>query len=97
MITKRIVTALALMLLVAVVVTADINLAFVAEASTSYCSPWETLSAINDGFEPASSYDMSHGQYGNWPETGTQWVQYNWDTAMDLNSTDRPEIPGDFL
>ena len=34
----------------------------------------ETLDAINDGFEPRGVNDHSHGAYGNWPQTGTQWV-----------------------
>ncbi len=54
------------------------NIALKASSSTSYVSPWESLSAINDGFKPADSNDRSHAVYGNWPETGTQWVQYEW-------------------
>jgi len=55
-----------------------INLALVAQATTSYVSSWETLTAINDGHDPQNSGDYSHGAYGNWPQTGTQWVQYDW-------------------
>lgn len=57
---------------------AEVNLALVATPSTSYVSPHETLTALNDGFTPAHSDDKRHGAYGNWPRTGTQWVQYEW-------------------
>ncbi len=54
------------------------NLAVVATASSSYVSGDTTLQALNDGFEPRSSRDARRGSYGNWPRTGTQWVQYDW-------------------
>ena len=54
------------------------NLAIVATPSTSYVSGHEKLEAIHDGFVPANSHDKSHGTHGNWPRTGTQWVQYDW-------------------
>lgn len=54
------------------------NLALVGTPSTSYVSGHETLGAINDGSSPAHSDDKSRGAYGNWPRTGTQWVQYDW-------------------
>ncbi len=47
-----------------------VNLAVVATDLTSYVSPWETLSAINNGFDPANSGDTSHGEYGNWAGNG---------------------------
>src|SRR5436190_2079039 len=54
------------------------NLAMYAKASTSFVSGYESLEAINDGVEPRNSRDHDHGAYGNWPRTGTQWVQYEW-------------------
>lgn len=54
------------------------NLALVATASTSFVSGHETLISLNDGSNPAHSDDKSRGAYGNWPRTGTQWVQYDW-------------------
>ena len=57
---------------------ATANLALVAKASTSFVSGHESLSALNDGSTPAHSDDKSRGAYGNWPRTGTQWVQYDW-------------------
>jgi hypothetical protein len=65
-----------------------VNLAVVANASTSYVSGHETLAALNDGFDPAHSNDKRHGAYGNWPRTGTQWVQYDWSQPVSTNRID---------
>ncbi|GLY07741.1 family 43 glycosylhydrolase [Actinoplanes sp. NBRC 101535] len=61
------------------------NLAASATASTSYVSSWESLAALNNGGAPANSADRSHLAYGNWPEQGTQWVEYTWPTAQSIN------------
>jgi hypothetical protein len=62
-----------------------------AVVSTSYVSPWETLAAVRDGFDPAGSADYSHGAYGNWngeASYGTyQWVQYEWVLAQNVTSS----------
>jgi len=55
-----------------------VNLALVAEASSSYVSGDTTLDALNDGRDPRNSGDRSGGSYGNWRRRGTQWVQYAW-------------------
>jgi hypothetical protein len=58
-----------------------VNLAPVATDLTSYVSPWQTLGAINDGYDPTSSGDSSQGAYGNWAGgggNGTQWVEYDY-------------------
>jgi hypothetical protein len=61
------------------------NLATNAIVSTSYVSPWENLAAIKDGRDPSSSTDKTGGAYGNWPTTGTNWVEYQWpDTLWPL-------------
>jgi uncharacterized protein len=65
------------------------NLALVATPSTSFVSGHETLTALNDGFTPRNSDDKSHGAYGNWPRSGTQWVQYDWTQPI---STRRMEV-----
>jgi len=65
--------------IVASSLTAQVNLASKATLTTSYVSPWETLGALNDGFEPTSSGDHLHGAYGNWQDGVTNqwnWVQY---------------------
>jgi hypothetical protein len=61
------------------------NLAPSATASTSHVSPWESLAALNNGGTPTSSADRSNLVYGNWPERGTQWVEYQWPTAKPIN------------
>jgi uncharacterized protein len=64
------------------------NLAPVAKATTSYVSPHETIDALNDGFTPRNSNDKSHGAYGNWQRTGTQWVQYEWPQPISTRQID---------
>ncbi|MFE9748909.1 glycoside hydrolase family 43 protein [Saccharothrix saharensis] len=61
------------------------NLAPSATASTSHVSAWESLAALNNGGTPAHSADRSGLAYGNWPERGTQWVEYQWPTAKSVN------------
>jgi hypothetical protein len=65
-----------------------VNLALVAETSTSYVSGHETITALNDGYDPRNSNDKRHGAYGNWPRTGTQWVQYEWSRPISTNKID---------
>ena len=57
---------------------APINLAVVAAPAGSYVSGDTGLAALNDGNAPRSSRDNRRGSYGNWPRTGTQWVEYDW-------------------
>lgn len=64
------------------------NIAPKAIASTSYCSSWESISALNDGYDPKSSDDRTHSVYGNWPETGTQWVQYDFSQNYTISQCD---------
>lgn len=67
---------------------AQTNLALNAVSSTSYVSPWETLSAVNDGHEPSNSNDKSNGAYGNWNNPNSiQWVQYDWPSEVTITST----------
>jgi hypothetical protein len=67
------------------------NIALTASVSTSYVSPWETLTAVNDGVTPADSMDNADGAYGNWDGEENyntyNYVQYNWGTIQDLAST----------
>ena len=55
-----------------------VNVALVAKPSAAYHSGDTTPEAMNDGFNPRSSRDDRRGSYGNWPHTGTEWVQYEW-------------------
>jgi len=65
-----------------------INLALVAKPSTSFVSGHETITALNDGFDPDNSNDKSHGAYGNWPQSGLQWVQYEWTQPVSVGRMD---------
>ncbi|GEM_PF-3416397 len=64
------------------------NIALSAIASSSYTSPWESTAALNDGFDPSHSNDRSHAVYGNWPERGVQWVQYDFNGFYTIYQTD---------
>ena len=80
-----------LFLLFAVVDTAAaataVNLAPVAEPSTSYVSPWAALQAIQDGYAPKKSASKGD-HYGNWPKKETQWVQYDWAAPVRAKKVD---------
>jgi DUF1680 family protein len=64
------------------------NLAIVAQPSSSNVSGDTTLAALNDGFDPRNSRDNRRGSYGNWPNRGTQWVQYDWGQPISTNKID---------
>lgn len=66
---------------------AGANLALFATPATSYVSGHETLAAIQDGYEPAGVNDHGHGCYGNWPKTGTQWLQYEWEQPVSTGKS----------
>src|SRR6266567_2288450 len=55
-----------------------VNIAAVATPSSSYVSGDTRETALNDASSPRSSRGDRRGSYGNWPRTGTQWVQYEW-------------------
>jgi DUF1680 family protein len=65
-----------------------VNLAVVAEPSSSYVSGDTTLKALNDEYDPRSSRDRRRGSYGNWNRTGTQWVQYDWSRPISTRKID---------
>ena len=58
--------------------TPPVNLALAASATTSFVSGHESIHGLNSGFNPQNSNDKRHGAYGNWPQKGTQWVEYAW-------------------
>ncbi len=64
------------------------NIAGLAAATASYVSDWENISALNDGIDPADSNDRSGAVYGNWPETGSQWVQYTFNENHNITGCD---------
>lgn len=68
------------------------NVALGATSSTSLCSSWESLTAINDGqVTPTSStrLDAPYSKvYGNWDGSSgkTNWVEYDWTAPYTLDS-----------
>jgi hypothetical protein len=58
--------------------SSPVDLAIVATPSASYVSGDTSVAGLNNGWWPRNSRDDRHGSYGNWPSTGTQWVQYDW-------------------
>jgi DUF1680 family protein len=65
-----------------------VNLAVVATPSSSFVSGDTTPTALNDGSSPRSSRDARRGSYGNWPRTGTQWVEYDWRQPISTRQMD---------
>ncbi|NUS06587.1 MAG: hypothetical protein HOV97_28980 [Nonomuraea sp.] len=73
---------------VEVTATAQSEQANVAPAATpaaSYTSPWEKVTAVNDGIDPPSSNDTANPRWGTWPQQGTQWVQLEWPSPVRVN------------
>jgi DUF1680 family protein len=66
----------------------DANLAVVATPSSSYTSGDTSVGALNDDFTPRNSRDARRGSYGNWPRTGTQWVQFDWSQPISTKQID---------
>lgn len=66
-----------------------INVANKGVTTTSYCSSWEDVTAINDGYDPTSSSDRTNKVYGNWNNPGaSQWVEYDFSDKYTLSSSD---------
>jgi hypothetical protein len=68
------------------------NLALLANASTSYVSPWESLKGINDGFIPYTSGNIGKPeeevQYGNWADAADEhFLQYEWSQPVKLSQS----------
>ena len=65
-----------------------VNLAVMAEPSSSIIVGNEALAALNDGFDPENSQDRSHGAFSIWRMDGTQWVQYDWSRPISTDKID---------
>jgi alpha-glucosidase (family GH31 glycosyl hydrolase) len=65
-----------------------VNLAPVAEPSTSHVSRDTSLAALHDGHAPKTSHSRGKGSYGNWPMKRTQWVQYDWTAPVRTRKID---------
>jgi hypothetical protein len=67
---------------------AQVNVAPKATPTASYTSPWERISAINDGIDPPRSNDGANPRWGTWPQQGTQWAQLEWPSPVRVNKAD---------
>lgn len=69
--------------------SADGNLAYSAAVTTSFCSSWESLSAVNDGIVRSNSYNPSKPRYGTWGNASSyETVTYTWGSEVIIDSTD---------
>lgn len=65
--------------------TGNVNVAGQATPSASFTSSWESVNALNDGIEPGSSNDTVNPRWGAWPNSGEQWAELTWGTAVTIN------------
>ncbi|HEY2508471.1 MAG TPA: NEW3 domain-containing protein [Streptosporangiaceae bacterium] len=67
-----------------------LDLALTATASAFYTSPWTTVSAINNGIYPIQSSDDNDltPYWGDWPNTGTHWIELDWSTPITTNGSE---------
>lgn len=69
-----------------------LNIARVAVPSSRSLMSENKISALNDGFEPESSFDRAHAIYALWVdrEAGEKesWVQYEWSEPVSVNKID---------
>ena len=67
----------------------SLNIARVAFPSSLTLASESRISALNNGFTPESSFDRSHGLFAlhevELPESGVQWVQYDWTQPVSVN------------
>jgi DUF1680 family protein len=67
---------------------AAVNIAVVATPSSSFVSGDTTVTALNNGATPRNSRDARSGSYGNWPQTGTEWVEYDWSQPISTKQVE---------
>ncbi|MEU6714969.1 Ig-like domain-containing protein [Nonomuraea sp. NPDC046802] len=67
---------------------AQANVAPKATPTASYTSPWEKVTAVNDGIDPPRSNDGANPRWGTWPQQGTQWVQLEWPAPVRVNKAE---------
>jgi hypothetical protein len=60
------------------------DLALSAQASASYISSPDTVSALNNGTDPLSSADIKNPRWTTWPQTGTHWAALTWSQPQQL-------------
>lgn len=64
------------------------NLSMVATASASHVSGDTSVAALHDDKVHATAHEQGLPSYGNWPTTGTQWVQFDWTKPVSTNSVE---------
>src|SRR3569833_853305 len=71
---------------------AALNVARVAVPSSRSLISENKISALNDGFAPADSYDRTHALYSLWADRSTgehaSWVQYEWPQPIEINKVE---------
>ncbi len=69
----------------------QVNLAieYKPAVTTNYVSPWETLSAVNDGKVPAKSLsDYTYPKFGNWYSANQWgWIQYTFSRPFRISAS----------
>src|SRR5205823_6405367 len=43
---------------------------------------------LSDGGDPRKSRDNHQGSFGNWPNQGTQWVEYDWSQPVSTKQVE---------
>lgn len=68
------------------------NVALIATPSAIIDTPEDLggVAGLNDGYDPASSNDKSHGVWHNWlGDNGADaWVQYDWESEVTIYQSD---------
>lgn len=66
------------------------DLSLAGTASASYTSPWASIAAINNGDYPVQSSDDSDltPYWGDWPQTGSHWVELDWSSPITTDGTE---------
>lgn len=65
------------------------TLAANARIKASYICSFDHIEALNDGLEPADSFDTSVPRFTWWDHKGTQeWVQYDFDIPLRISGVD---------
>ncbi len=65
-----------------------------ADGICDYVDDLGGLATLNDGYDPADSYDTSNGTWHNWHDryvdgiTQNAWVSYTWDQTVEISSMD---------
>ena len=69
-----------------------LNVARVAVPSSRSLMSENKISALNDGFAPADSFDRSHALYAMWVDQSAgereSWVQYEWSEPVSINKVE---------